>query len=184
MTMPTDFLALALAAAQAAPEAPPKTPPPPPKASVLAPQPPVMVTHSPPPIVAVTPVPSAPVYVLPPPVLGPAPPPAMPVVVRGPQARTPPQQLISVHDYPPSAVAKREQGRVGFTLDVGPDGRVHGCTVTRASGSSALDSATCMIMRRRARFTPAVDSNGMPAAGRVRQEVEWVLPDIAGAERG
>ena len=174
--------AVATITAAACPAAATPEPWPPPKASVPVRQPPVMVTDSPPPIVAVPSFPSAPVHVLPPPALGPAPP--MPVIVRPPQPRTPVQQLVSVNDYPPSALAQRHEGRVAFILDVGPDGRVHGCTITRSSGSSALDSTTCMIMRRRSRFTPAADSNGMPAAGRVADEVEWRLPEQDAAERG
>ena len=164
-------------AAVAAPEAWP-----PPKTSVLAQQPPVMVTNSPPPIVAVPHVPGTPVLVPYP--ITPPPPPPRAAIVRPPQPRTPLQQLISADDYPASALRIGAQGSVGFILDVGPDGRVHGCTITRSSGSSALDSSTCAIMRRRARFTPAIDSNGMPAAGRVTGQAEWALPAPAGVERG
>jgi hypothetical protein len=31
-------------------------------------------------------------------------------------------------------------------------------------------------MRRRARFTPAMDSNGNPAAGTVDDQIAWHLP--------
>ncbi len=173
-------LALTLAGAPAAttPEAWP-----PPKASVLVQQPPVIVTDSPPPIVAVPHVPGTPVLI-PYPLAPPAPPPPRAAIVRAPQPRTPLQQLISANDYPASALRQGHQGSVRFILDVGPVGRVHGCAGTRSSGASPLDSTTCAIMRRRARFTPAIDSNGMPAAGRVTDEAEWGLPEPAGAERG
>lgn len=152
--------------------------------ALLAQQPPVVVTDSPPPpIVAVPHVPGTPVLV-PHPLTPPAPPPPRAAIVRAPQPRTPLQQLISADDYPGSALRQGHQGRVAFILDVGADGRVHGCTITGSSGSSALDNATCAIMRRRARFTPAIDSNGMPAAGRVGDEIEWVLPQPVGTERG
>lgn len=141
--------------------------------------PPVAVRNSPPPPVLVVPGPpfpnAAPLIV--------APPPPGARIVRAPQARTKLQQLVSVHDYPASALRQREQGRVAFTLDVGANGRVTGCTITGSSGSAALDSATCRIMRSRGRFTPAADSNGMPAAGRVSDAVEWRLPAEA-TERG
>lgn len=147
-------------------------------------QPPVAVANSPPPLIisVPSPPPVPPFYAVPAP--PPGPPPPLPAVVRPPRARAPAQALISVLDYPPSALRRGQQGRVAFTLDIGPNGRAHGCTITRSSGSSALDSATCAILRRRGRFTPAVDSNGMPAAGRVSDEVEWVLPEGAGTERG
>jgi protein TonB len=61
-------------------------------------------------------------------------------------------------------------------LTVGVQGRVEACTVTYSSGSSALDFATCRLMRSRARFTPAIDSHGNPAVATFSQDVEWKLP--------
>ena len=104
------------------------------------------------------------------------------MIMRAPQPRRSAQDYLSADDYPASALAAREEGRVGFVLAVGPNGRVHGCIVTRSSGSAALDSTTCALMRRRARFTPAIDSNGQPGSAMLTQEVEWTLPN--GAERG
>ena len=99
-----------------------------------------------------------------------------PAIVAPAQARADPQSLIRPEDYPESALRMREHGRVGFTLEVGADGRVSQCIVTRSSGAAALDSATCRIMRSRARFTPARDSEGNPAESRVEQEAVWTLP--------
>lgn len=152
--------------------------------ALLVQSPPVAVTNSPPPpIVAVPPNPAPPVYAIPEAAVPPGPPmPPPAIIVRQPQARTPLRQLISPEDYPASALAQKEEGRVAFLLDVGPDGRVYGCTIGHSSGSAALDSATCMIMRRRARFTPAIDSHGMQSAARVSSSFEWTLPEPA--ERG
>jgi hypothetical protein len=36
--------------------------------------------------------------------------------------------------------------------------------------------ATCNIMRRRARYRPAMDSNGNPVAGTIVQQIEWKAP--------
>jgi protein TonB len=84
---------------------------------------------------------------------------------------------VSDADYPSSAVRNGEQGTTRFRLGVGPDGRVSECTVTGSSGSSALDSATCRLMKSRARFTPARDSDGRPAADSVASAIRWVLPE-------
>jgi protein TonB len=107
----------------------------------------------------------------------------MPVIVDPPRARAPLQALVSELDYPMSALANREQGRVEFRLDVGANGRVLGCAITRSSGSSALDATTCRILRSRARYTPARNSNGMPVGYPVEDAVEWWLPAGDG-ERG
>jgi TonB family protein len=104
------------------------------------------------------------------------PPPPAPRIVAPAQPRGDPQALISGRDYPDSALRAGEQGTVRYLLEVGADGRVHGCTVTRSSGSFGLDSATCRIMKARSRFTPARDSNGNPAPSQEAQAVAWSLP--------
>ena len=83
---------------------------------------------------------------------------------------------VSDEDYPSSAVRNEEQGTTRFRLAVGPDGRVKDCSVTSSSGSSALDSTTCKLMRQRAKFTPAMDSNGRPTGDTVASAIRWVLP--------
>jgi protein TonB len=83
---------------------------------------------------------------------------------------------VSDGDYPASAIRNEEQGTTRFLLQVGADGKVTGCTVTRSSGSAALDSTACRLMRSRARFTPARDGNGSPTADSVANAIHWVLP--------
>lgn len=104
----------------------------------------------------------------------PAPP--APRIVAPAQPRGDPQSLISGRDYPDSALSAGEQGTVRYLLDIGADGRVRGCRVTRSSGSTSLDAATCRIMTARGRFTPARDSNGNPAPSQEVQAVAWSLP--------
>jgi TonB family protein len=101
---------------------------------------------------------------------------AGPEIVEPAQPRADPQSYVRADDYPASALRNREEGNVAFALEIGANGRVTACMVTGSSGSGALDSTTCRIMRGRARFTPAVDSTGMPAPWRVEQEVSWTLP--------
>jgi protein TonB len=84
--------------------------------------------------------------------------------------------LVTQTDYPAAALTAREEGMVEFRLEVGPNGRVTGCAITRSSGSTSLDSATCRIMHSRARFTPAMDSNGQRTADSVAGKLAWKLP--------
>jgi len=83
---------------------------------------------------------------------------------------------ISDDDYPAEAISRGEEGTVGFLLSIGADGAVSGCEVQSSSGSEALDSATCRIMRERARFAPARDSSGRPIPDAVKARIRWVLP--------
>ena len=75
--------------------------------------------------------------------------------------------LFSADDYPASAQAAGAQGTAQATLTIGTDGRVVACNLIRSTGNGALDSATCNVLRRRARFTPARDSDGNPMTGTV-----------------
>jgi protein TonB len=83
---------------------------------------------------------------------------------------------VSDEDYPSNAVRNEEQGTTRFRLVVGPDGKVKDCSVTSSSGSSALDSTTCKLMRQRARFTPAKNNRGEPTGDTVASAIRWVLP--------
>src|SRR5688500_19922349 len=87
----------------------------------------------------------------------PAPPPAPPPPPRWPTGKYEPARaranlgsLVSSDDYPASALRAREEGVTGFRLEIGPNGRVSGCTITQSSGSAALDSATCRLLTSRA----------------------------------
>jgi periplasmic protein TonB len=83
---------------------------------------------------------------------------------------------VSDEDYPSNAVRNEEQGTTRFRLAVGPDGKVKECTVTGSSGSSALDSTTCKLMRQRAKFTPARNNRGELTSDTVTSAIRWVLP--------
>jgi protein TonB len=131
----------------------PKVPPPPtippPLVRMEAPPPPIAVVEAPrPPIIA-------PVVPAPPP-----PPPPPRKVQSATSAKGDLRTLFSGDDYPASAQASGAEGTAQATLTIGPDGRVTGCNLIRSTGNGSLDSATCNILRRRAKFVPARDSNG------------------------
>ena len=147
---------------------PPEEPPPPPKDMPKVPPPPT----TPPPLVRMQ-APTPPIQVIespspppiPPVVQAPAPPPPPPPprkVQSAQSAKGDLRSLFSADDYPASAQSAGAEGTVQASLTIGPDGRVVGCNITRSSGNSSLDGATCNILRRRAKFTPARDSNGQP----------------------
>jgi protein TonB len=155
------------------PPPPPEEPPPPPKDMPKVPPPPVTppplvrMEAPPPPIQVVespTPPPIPQVTQAPPP---PSPPPPPRKVQSAQSARGDLRSLFSADDYPASAQAAGAEGTAQAQLTIGADGRVVGCNLTRSTGNSALDSATCNILRRRAKFTPARDSNGNPTTDTV-----------------
>lgn len=151
---------------------PPEPPPPPPKDMPKVPPPPVTppplvrVEAPPPPIQTIT-APPPPVYIPPVAPAPPPPPPAPRKVQSATSAKGDLRTLFSPDDYPAAAQAAGAEGTAQATLTIGPDGRVVGCNLTRSTGNSALDSATCNILRRRAKFTPAKDSNGQATSDTV-----------------
>ncbi|MEA3038236.1 MAG: periplasmic protein TonB [Sphingomonadales bacterium] len=103
--------------------------------------------------------------------------PAEPKKVEPARARANLGSYVSDADYPAEAIRREEQGVTRFRLTVSPDGRVADCSVTGSSGSSALDAATCRLMKSRARFSPARDSDGKPTTDTVANAIKWVLPE-------
>jgi TonB family protein len=83
---------------------------------------------------------------------------------------------ISANDYPMAAYRDRKTGRVRAILSVGPNGAVTDCTIAESSGSNVLDSETCAVLHRRARFTPAADQGGEPIQSSYEMSVNWSLP--------
>jgi len=158
------------------PPPPPEEKPPPPEKQPNTPPPPQVV--APPPMVRMQTV--APqiqtVSVAPPPVITPTARPAPPVKRESARAKGSLVGLFSSDDYPNSALSANEQGTTAVRLTIGTDGRVSACDITQSSGSSALDNATCNILRRRARFSPAMDSNGQPTTDTYSQRITWKVP--------
>ena len=152
----------------------PNTPPPP---QVAAPPPLVKMKSIAPPQIQTSPNPPP---FIPTPTARPAPPsppaPPAPVKQQAAKAKGSLTGLFSNDDYPESALQAQQQGTTAVQLTIGTDGRVSGCDITSSSGSSALDSTTCNVLRRRARFTPAVDSNGQPTTDTYSQRIRWVVP--------
>jgi protein TonB len=123
-------------------------------------------------------IPPAPPVIQPRPAPPPPPPPPPPPVVRTVPPRSASgnlQGLFTGSDYPSQAISNDEQGTVTVSLTIGSTGRVTGCSTTASSGSGTLDSATCRILRSRARFTPARDNRGNPTAGTHSQRITWRL---------
>jgi protein TonB len=162
---------------------PPQQPPPPPKDMPKVPPPPmtppplVQVNTPPPPTIQTVTSPTPPPVYIPP--VAPAPPPPPPPphkTVSAQSAKGDLRTLFTEDDYPASAQAAGAEGTAQAELTIGADGRVVSCNLIRSTGNSALDQATCNILRRRAKFTPARDSNGNPTTDTITTPpIRWQL---------
>jgi TonB family protein len=81
--------------------------------------------------------------------------------------------------YPPRALAAREQGRVGFRIDLDPKARVMSCEVVESSGFPALDRETCAVVTEHARFKPRPRKEGQPDVETLIGYISWKLPKAA-----
>lgn len=72
--------------------------------------------------------------------------------------------------YPVEAMKAHVEGRVGFALDVGADGKPTRCRIVRSSASVVLDDTTCAIAMEKARF----ELGG--ASRHYSSSVRWTLP--------
>ena len=80
-------------------------------------------------------------------------------------------------DYPDAARRVGAQGDAEFSVLVGTDGKPKECRVTKSAGHPALDTATCDLIMRRARFNPAKDESGKPKEFYYANRVRWRMPD-------
>lgn len=100
-----------------------------------------------------------------------------PVPARGPVAKGSKSAWMADAEYPSAALRAEEQGAVTVKLAIDERGEVSACEVIKSSGSSALDAETCRTVRRRARYTPAVGTDGRAMAGVDQHTVRWALPE-------
>lgn len=90
-----------------------------------------------------------------------------------------PGMWISDADYPAGALSGGEEGSVGFSLLVSPEGRVKRCSVTQSSGFTDLDRQTCVALVVRATFRPARDENHVPSYDLYDGVAVWRNPEKA-----
>ena len=88
-----------------------------------------------------------------------------------------PARWVTDSDYRSIWVRREYTGTARFTLDISASGRVSNCTITSSTGHTQLDTATCRLITDRARFNPALDSNGAPTTGTFTSSINWQLPD-------
>lgn len=95
---------------------------------------------------------------------------------RGARPRNDPLGWLSTDDYPRRPLVDGLEGTAAYRLIIATSGRVSACEVTRSTGNSQLDAATCKFIERRARFEPATDETGARVVGSYTGSVRWEIP--------
>jgi hypothetical protein len=86
-----------------------------------------------------------------------------------------PLEWITTDDYPSAAVNSETQGTTAMFWQIGTDGAIEKCTIVGPSGSPLLDAAACSALRKRGRYTPALDKDGKPVISHASRRVVWRL---------
>jgi len=94
----------------------------------------------------------------------------------GARAKGDPGRWVTNDDYRPRWIREDMAGTARFTLAIDAAGRVTGCTITRSTGHAPLDTATCELVTKRARFDAARDTTGRPVAGSYKGSITWEIP--------
>lgn len=95
----------------------------------------------------------------------------------GAKAKGNPGKWVTNDDYRPRWIMEELSGTARFTLQIDARGKVTGCSITRSTGHPALDTATCDLVTKRARFDAARDNTGKPVAGTYSNAVTWRIPE-------
>lgn len=88
-----------------------------------------------------------------------------------------PARWVTDADYKSRWIREGLSGLATFQLDINAKGRVENCSITRSSGHEALDTATCSLITKRARFKPAKANDGSVVSGVYASSIRWQLPD-------
>lgn len=81
--------------------------------------------------------------------------------------------VLKSDDYPAVALDKGQSGMATLALLVDENGKVADCTIVGTSGAAALDAQSCSLLKKRARFKPAIGLDGKPAKGSFIQRITW-----------
>lgn len=82
---------------------------------------------------------------------------------------------FSDDDYPPAMLRGGYQGIVNFRLLVDETGRVTSCKIQVSTRPKEFDDVVCRAVTKRAKFHPALDSQGKPILSYWRQTVSFRL---------
>jgi protein TonB len=84
------------------------------------------------------------------------------------------RKLFDSGDYPAQALSEGDSGITRIVALIDQKGGVAECMVDETSGIATLDAMTCIIVKERAKFVPAVGQDGKPARSATTTRVRWI----------
>jgi Gram-negative bacterial TonB protein C-terminal len=88
-----------------------------------------------------------------------------------------PGRWVVSEDYPTKMLNAGQPAIVEFRMNVGPDGVPTQCHIQTTTRPKEFDDAVCGSLMRRAKFDPALDSDGNPISSYWRNRVTFLIPN-------
>jgi len=98
-------------------------------------------------------------------------------VQSAPKPKQPVMSYFSSSDFPSKAVREDQEGTTRFIVLIDEKGAIRDCMVVETSGIAVLDAQTCMVIKARGKFDPAIGIDGKPVRASLSQRVRWELPE-------
>ena len=92
-----------------------------------------------------------------------------------PTLNKPVVKLFNSNDYPSQAIFADLSGTTKIVGLVDEAGKLVDCTIVETSGVAVLDAQTCIIVRDRGKFSPAIGADGKPTKGVFVQRIRWEM---------
>lgn len=86
-----------------------------------------------------------------------------------------PKQWIKSEDYPPDMLFAGQPALVQFRLSIDAQGKVTDCHIQKTTRRKEFDNAVCRNLKRKARFSPALDKDGNAIASYWRNTVRFQM---------
>jgi hypothetical protein len=87
-----------------------------------------------------------------------------------------PGTWVTPDDYPSVLIRSDVEGLVRFRLLVNDQGLPAACHIVGSTRSEAFDDVVCSALMQRAKFDPAIGTNGRPAASFYTNSVRFMIP--------
>ncbi|MBK8630106.1 MAG: energy transducer TonB [Sphingomonadales bacterium] len=84
--------------------------------------------------------------------------------------------IVKAEDFPENALKERREGLARAVLALDKAGAITSCKIETSSGHADLDARTCILLKERAAFEPALDIKGRVTAARISTGIDWRLP--------
>jgi hypothetical protein len=85
-----------------------------------------------------------------------------------------PENWLAPHDFPVVLLFGGNNGIVHFRLDVNEQGMVEGCHIQARTGAPDFATATCELLTKRAKFSPALNQKGQAFRSYYVGSVRWM----------